>query len=118
MQIRGLSFATILLRVLRSHRLHFQDAAGRVCHRRLSLLLMHRIMMADIRARLKRYFDLLLIEEVQDFAGHDFNFFLNYAAPVFPYRWPEITISTYLTPVRTGILTPHYMITSPVTKAV
>jgi len=33
-------------------------------------------MMADIRARLERYFDVLLIDEVQDFAGHDFNFSL------------------------------------------
>ncbi|WP_289368210.1 DNA helicase UvrD [Pantoea stewartii] len=76
MQIRGLSFAVPVLRVPRSHRLHFQDAAGRVYHRRLSLLLMHRKMMADIRARLERYFDVLLIDEVQDFAGHDFKFLL------------------------------------------
>ncbi|MEJ1269109.1 hypothetical protein WDV93_25680 [Pantoea ananatis] len=58
----------------RSHRLHFQEAAGRVCLRRLSLLLMHRKMMADIRARPERNVDVLLIDEVQGFAGHDVNF--------------------------------------------
>lgn len=63
MHICGLSFAAPLLRVPRSHRLHFQDGAGRVYHRRLSLLLMHRKMIADIRARLERYFDVLLIDE-------------------------------------------------------
>ncbi|MGA4367766.1 hypothetical protein [Pantoea ananatis] len=76
MQIRGLSFAAPLLRVPRSHRQHFQEAAKRVCQRRLSLLLMHRKMMADIRAPLGRYFDVLLIDEVQGFAGHDVSFLL------------------------------------------
>ncbi|MDI6539703.1 hypothetical protein QMA77_22565 [Pantoea ananatis] len=76
MQIRGLSFAAPLLRVPRSHRLHFQEAAGRICHRHLCLLLMRRKMMADIRARLERNVDVLLFDEVQGFANHDFNFLL------------------------------------------
>lgn len=37
---------------------------------------MHRNMMPDIRARLGRYYDALMVDEVQDFAGHDFNFLL------------------------------------------
>lgn len=32
--------------------------------------------MADIRALLQRYFNLLFIDKVQVFAGHDFNFLL------------------------------------------
>lgn len=119
MQIRGLRFAAPLLRVPRSQRLHFQEAAGRVCLRRLSLLLMHRKMMADIRGRLERNVDVLLIGEVQDFAGHDFLiFYLNYAAPVFPYCWPGMTGSTNSTPAGTGIPTSHWTITSPTKKPV
>ncbi|WP_277973328.1 hypothetical protein [Pantoea agglomerans] len=40
------------------------------CH----ILLMYRNMMPDIRARPGRYYDALLVNEVQDFADHDFNF--------------------------------------------
>ncbi|MDR6299368.1 hypothetical protein [Pantoea dispersa] len=85
MPLRGLSFAAPLFRP-RSHRLNFREASGRVCLRRLSLLLMRRKMMPDIRARPEWNVDVLLVDEVQGFAGHDVNFFyLNYAAPVFPY---------------------------------
>lgn len=77
---RGLSFEQPQLKIPRSHRLHFQDKAGRIYHNRLSLLLMHREMMPAICARLERYFDELLIDEVQDFAGHDFNFLLRLCA--------------------------------------
>lgn len=33
-------------------------------------------MLPDIRTRLARYYDELFVDEVQDFAGHDFNFLL------------------------------------------
>lgn len=74
LQSRGLSFAQPLPRTARAQRLHFQDGNGRHYHRLLTLLLMHRNMIPDIRARLGRYYDALLVDEVQDFAGHDFNF--------------------------------------------
>jgi len=74
MPLRGLSFAAPLLRVPRSHQLYLQEAAGRDCLLRLSVLLMHRKMMADIRARPERNVDALLIDEVQGLAGHDVNF--------------------------------------------
>lgn len=76
LQSYGLSFTQPLPRTARAQRLHFQDGSGRLYHRRLSLLLMHRNMMPDIRARLGRYYDALLVDEVQGFAGHDFNFLL------------------------------------------
>lgn len=58
----------------------FQDRSGRVYHGRLSQLLMYRELMPVIRARFERYFDELLVDEVQDFAGHDFNFLLELCA--------------------------------------
>jgi hypothetical protein len=39
-------------------------------------LLTARGLLPDIRTRLARYYDELFIDEVQDFAGHDFNFLL------------------------------------------
>jgi len=74
--IRGLSFSPAPQKVSRSQKRHFQDYSGRVYHCRLALLLMYYKMMPTIRTRLERYYDELLIDEVQDFAGHDFNFLL------------------------------------------
>lgn len=76
LQSRGLSFARPVPGTARTQHLHFQDSSGRLYHRRLSLLLMYRNMMPDICARLAQYYDVLLVDEVQDFAGHDFNFLL------------------------------------------
>lgn len=74
--IRGLSFSPAPQKVSRSQKRHFQDYSGRVYHCRLSMLLMYHEMMPAIRARFERYYDELLVDEVQDFAGHDFNFLL------------------------------------------
>lgn len=74
--IRGLSFSPAPQKVSRSQKRHFQDYSGRVYHCRLSLLLIYHEMMPAIRARFERYYDELLVDEVQDFAGHDFNFLL------------------------------------------
>lgn len=37
-------------------------------------------LMDDVRLRLKKYFDALYVDEVQDFAGHDFNFLTGLSA--------------------------------------
>lgn len=74
--IRGLDFSPPPQKIARSQWQHFQDYRGRVYHCRLALLLMHHKMMPPIRARFERYYDELLVDEVQDFAGHDFNFLL------------------------------------------
>lgn len=78
--IRGLSFSPAPQKVSRSQKRHFQDYSGRVYHCRLSLLMMYHEMMPAICARLERYYDELLIDEVQDFASHDFNFLLKLCA--------------------------------------
>ncbi|WP_071605012.1 DNA helicase UvrD [Dickeya dianthicola] len=73
---RGLSFFQPPQRIPRTNRLHYQDNSGRIYHRRLAQLLMARGMLPDICDRLERYYDELLVDEVQDFAGNDFNFLL------------------------------------------
>lgn len=73
---RGLNFSQPLLRLPRTHPLHYQDSRGRLYHRRLAQLLTARGLLPDICKRLARYYDEVLVDEVQDFAGHDFNFFL------------------------------------------
>ena len=71
---RGLSFDQPPPRIPRTNARHYQDPAGRLYHRRLAHLLTARGLLPDIRIRLARYYDELLVDEVQDFAGHDFNF--------------------------------------------
>lgn len=71
---RGLSFIQPPLRIPRANPRHYQDSNRRLYHRRLAHLLTARKLLMPIRARLARYYDELLIDEVQDFAGHDFNF--------------------------------------------
>ena len=46
----------------------------RLYHCRLARLLEEKNVHPDLRIRLEKYFDVLLIDEVQDFGGHDFNF--------------------------------------------
>lgn len=77
---RGLSFDQPPPRIPRTNARHYQDPAGRLYHRRLAHLLTARGLLPDIRIRLARYYDELLVDEVQDFAGHDFNFLLSFAA--------------------------------------
>lgn len=73
---RGLSFNQPPSRIPRTNIRHYQDPAGRLYHRRLAHLLTARGLLPDIRTRLARYYDELFVDEVQDFAGHDFNFLL------------------------------------------
>ena len=73
---RGLSFHPPPSRIPRTNIRHYQDPAGRLYHRRLAHLLTARGLLPDIRTRLARYYDELFVDEVQDFAGHDFNFLL------------------------------------------
>ncbi|MEI7239993.1 DNA helicase UvrD [Pectobacterium brasiliense] len=73
---RGLSFAQPPLRLPRTNALHYQDRSGRLYHRRLTQLLIALDMLPSICDRLVRYYEELLVDEVQDFAGNDFNFLL------------------------------------------
>ena len=41
---------------------------------RLARFIEEKEIMNDVKARLEKYYDVLMIDEVQDFGGHDFNF--------------------------------------------
>jgi len=59
---------------------HCVSAAGRTgkLSQRLAQQLAARGIVPDICNRLARYYDELLIDEVHDFAGHDFNYLLDF----------------------------------------
>jgi DNA helicase-2/ATP-dependent DNA helicase PcrA len=52
---------------------HYMDGGRRLYANRLAKLIVKRGMAEDARGRLEKYFDLLCIDEVQDFGGNDFN---------------------------------------------
>lgn len=56
---------------------YFFDRYNRIYGCRIAKLLEIQCVLSDVNARLSKYFDNLFIDEVQDFAGHDFNFLKN-----------------------------------------
>lgn len=58
----------------------YLDANGRLYHNRIAKLLEQRGVMTDVVERIEKYYDNLFIDEIQDFAGHDFNFLSAIAA--------------------------------------
>ena len=46
---------------------------------RLARFIKEKEIMEDVKARLEKYYDVLMIDEVQDFGGHDFNFLADIA---------------------------------------
>lgn len=61
------------MRLQRSDIKYFLDASKRLYHNRLAKLLDQEGILLDLNHRLEKYFDNIFIDEVQDFAGHDFN---------------------------------------------
>ncbi|MCL2065168.1 MAG: UvrD-helicase domain-containing protein [Candidatus Cloacimonetes bacterium] len=51
----------------------YLDQTNRLYYNRIAKLCEVQNILPDINERLERYFDCLLIDEIQDFAGHDFN---------------------------------------------
>ena len=60
--------------ISREKEAYYVDGSRRLYYGRLALFLDKRNMIGDIVARIEKYFDVLMVDEVQDFAGHDFNF--------------------------------------------
>ncbi len=56
-----------------SNMLYYQDYSGNLLGNRLALV-MSNFALDDVIARIERFYDLLIIDEVQDFAANDFNF--------------------------------------------
>ncbi|MCF8976497.1 AAA family ATPase, partial [Pseudomonas edaphica] len=55
----------------------FRDGSRRLYYNRLAKLLEMRKCIPAIRARVERFYDCVYVDEVQDFAGHDFNLLLD-----------------------------------------
>ncbi len=53
---------------------YYLDNGKRLYHSRMAGLLNVKGVVIDIKRRLSKYFDSFFVDEVQDFAGHDFNF--------------------------------------------
>jgi superfamily I DNA/RNA helicase len=52
---------------------YYIDKQKRLYHNRVAKLLEQYSTLSDINMRIEKYFDNIFIDEVQDFAGHDFN---------------------------------------------
>jgi superfamily I DNA/RNA helicase len=52
----------------------YMDGNRRLYHNRIAKFLDQQGVVDDVNRRLEKYFDLGFVDEVQDFAGHDFNF--------------------------------------------
>lgn len=55
----------------------FRDSSRRLYHNRLAKLLHLKGCIPAIKARIERFYDCVYVDEVQDFAGHDFNLLLD-----------------------------------------
>lgn len=54
---------------------YYFDNYGRIYSNRIAKFLAEQNVLEDINKRLVKYFDILYVDEIQDLAGHDFNFF-------------------------------------------
>jgi len=58
----------------------FLSASRWVYYNRLAKLITEKGVIDGVKSRLEKYFDVLMIDEIQDFAGHDFNFLTQIAS--------------------------------------
>ncbi|MBD8561532.1 AAA family ATPase [Pseudomonas fluorescens] len=73
---RGLTFNRPSIRsgrLSRSEMDHYRDSSGRLYHGRLAKLMEYENATPHVIARIERFYDALYVDEVQDFAGNDFN---------------------------------------------
>lgn len=64
----------------RSNIQYYKTNEGRLYYNRLALLLKEKGIIHNIIQRIEKYYDCLLIDEIQDFGGHDFNLIGSLAA--------------------------------------
>ena len=76
--IRGLDFRDINNKYLKKENIgyYLNKRNRKMYHRRLASFC-NKQLIDEIKNRLEKYFDIIYVDEVQDFAGHDFNFLLN-----------------------------------------
>ena len=79
------------MRIKRSDRRYYFDGYGRLYHNRIAKLLEAHGVLGSINRRLEKYCDNIFIDEVQDFAGHDFNFL----ASIVESRLPMVFVGDF-----------------------
>lgn len=78
MRTRGLGFSSLPVRdrFNQAQDGYYLDQGGRLYHSRLSKLLVTRKLVSEVCDRIDQFFDMVCVDEVQDFAGNDFNFLM------------------------------------------
>jgi len=59
---------------------HYISSSRRLYHNRIAKFIEQSNLVGDVVTRMEKYFDAFFVDEVQDFAGHDFNFLLAISA--------------------------------------
>lgn len=78
---RGLGFSDLPFRdrFKQTDDRYFLDHNSRLYHSRLAKLLIERGLVEEVIERIDQFYDLVCVDEVQDFAGNDFNFLIKLA---------------------------------------
>lgn len=78
---RGLNFKRPPdLRLPLNNMARYRDSKGRLYHNRLAKLIEIKGLLPAVKTRIERFYDAVYVDEVQDFAGHDFNLLLEVSA--------------------------------------
>lgn len=83
LKVRGINFDEppgYTRTIERTNDLRYLDYSRRLYYSRMAALLRVKGLMPDVRFRLSKYFESFFVDEVQDFAGHDFNFLCELAS--------------------------------------
>ena len=63
-----------------THDRHYMSPSRRLYHNRIAKFIEQSNLVGAVVTRMEKYFDAFFVDEVQDFAGHDFNFLLAISA--------------------------------------
>ncbi|HBR1983717.1 TPA: AAA family ATPase [Klebsiella quasipneumoniae subsp. quasipneumoniae] len=80
LKTKGLSFIQppqFTSRLPRSNMAYYRDDSGRLYHNRLAKLIEVNGLIPNVVSRIENYYDDVFVDEIQDFAGHDFNLLMS-----------------------------------------
>ena len=83
LRVRGINWdepPEFTLKIKRTDDRYYLDKNRRLYYSRMAGLLSVKGLVPDVNRRLSKYFDSFFVDEVQDFAGHDFNFLCDLAS--------------------------------------
>ena len=63
----------------KAHNSYYISSSRRLYSNRIALLVQEKQLLDEVRSRLAKYYDLFIVDEVQDISGHDFNLLLEVA---------------------------------------